>query len=407
MQQLLSIAFIKTKVKEGSIFKKRYGGIFLKKYSMFAIGFMLVFSLFLSACSEEGSTSGEKGDDLVVGVILPVTGNNATDGKDMLNAMKMAVEKVNEDGGVLGKQIKLEVADDACDPQTATTAANKLVSMEVTAVVGGYCSGATLPASGVFENAKIPMIVAAANSSELPAQGYENLFLINGLVPDQAQTGADYFNENGAKKIAIIHDNSAYAKDMANFAKKSVEAHGGEVIAFEAINPEEKDFGSTMTKLKSLNPDGTYFTGYYAAAGLMVKQFKEKEVSGLFMVGDGSYSPDVIDIAGGNNADGLLVTATPTANFIPGADDFVKEYKEKYDLSPGPFSALSYNGMNLLVDALTRADSTDSEALRKALKETKAFEGIGQVIEFNDSNTLNSSNFHIMKVVDGDFTLEK
>lgn len=380
----------------------------MRKHSMIALGLMLVLSLFLSACSSKtGSGDNASGDEILVGVLLPVTGNNATDGKDMLNAMKMAVEKINSNGGVLKKKIKLEVADDGCDPQMATTAANKLVSKKVVAIVGGYCSGSTLPASGVFHNAKIPMIVAAANSSELPKQGYDTLFLINGLVPDQVQTGADYFKDKGAKNIAIIHDNSAYAKDMADFAKKSVEENGGKVIAFEAINPEEKDFGSLMTKLKSLKPDGTYFTGYYAAGGLMLKQFKQKGVSGSFMVGDGSYSPDIIDIAGAEAANGLLVTATPTANFIPGAEEFVNNYKSKYNLSPGPFSALSYNGMNLLVDALKRADSTDKDKIKKALKETKAFEGIGQVIEFSDQNTLSQSNFHVMKVVGGEFTLEK
>jgi branched-chain amino acid transport system substrate-binding protein len=375
---------------------------------MIALGFVLVLSLFLSACSSKtGSGDNASGDEILVGVLLPVTGNNATDGKDMLNAMKMAVEKINSDGGVLKKKIKLEVADDGCDPQMATTAANKLVSKKVVAIVGGYCSGSTLPASGVFHNANIPMIVAAANSSELPKQGYDTLFLINGLVPDQAQSGADYFKDKGAKNIAIIHDNSAYAKDLADFAKKSVEENGGKTIAYEAINPEEKDFGSLMTKLKSLKPDGTYFTGYYAAGGLMLKQFKQKGVSGSFMVGDGSYSPDIIQIAGSEAANDLLVTATPTANFIPGAEEFVNNYKSKYNLSPGPFSALSYNGMNLLVDALKRADSTDQDKLKKALKETKAFEGIGQVIEFSDKNTLNQSNFHVMKVVGGEFTLEK
>ncbi|WHY85116.1 branched-chain amino acid ABC transporter substrate-binding protein [Neobacillus novalis] len=381
----------------------------MRKHSIIALGFVLVLSLFLSACSSKtGSGDNASGDEILVGVLLPVTGNNATDGKDMLNAMKMAVEKINSDGGVLKKKIKLEVADDGCDPQMATTAANKLVSKKVVAIVGGYCSGSTLPASGVFHNANIPMIVAAANSSELPKQNYDTLFLINGLVPDQAQSGADYFNDKGAKNIAIIHDNSAYAKDLADFAKKSVEENGGKIIAFEAINPEEKDFGSLMTKLKSLKPDGTYFTGYYAAGGLMLKQFKQKGVSGSFMVGDGSYSPDIIDIAGSEAANDLLVTATPTANFIPGAEEFVKNYKSKYkDLSPGPFSALSYNGMNLLVDALKRADSTDKDKIKKALKETKAFEGIGQVIEFSDQNTLSQSNFHVMKVVGGEFTLEK
>lgn len=387
----------------------------MRNYLILVTGLLLLVGVFLSACSNEnnsagdndgGSNSGATDGEISVGMILPVSGNNATDGKDMQNAMEMAVEKINADGGVLGKEIKLEIADDACDPQTATTAANKLVSMEVVAVVGGYCSGSTLPASGVFDNAGIPMIVPAANSSELPAQGYENLFLINGLVPDQAQTGADFFEENGANKIAIVHDNSAYARDMADFARDSIEAYGGEIIAFEAINPEEKDFGSLMTKLKSLNPEGTYFTGYYAAAGLMVKQFKDKDVPGYFVVGDGSYSVDLIEI-GGEESEGTLVTATPTANFIPGAEEFVTEYEEKFDLSPGPYSALSYNAVNLLADAITRADSTDSQDIRQAVKDTKEFEAIGQVIEFNETNSLSISNFHVMKVENGEFVLEK
>lgn len=300
---------------------------------------VLILSMFLVACGKEetgGKSSG--GDEILIGTILPVSGNNATDGKDMLNAMNMAIEEINAAGGVLGKKIKLEVADDACDPQTATTAANKLVSQEVVAVVGGYCSGATLPASGVLHNAGIPLIVPAANSAELPAQGYDSLFLINGLVPDQAKTAADYFDANGAKNIVIINDNSAYSKNLADFAKQYVEENGGKVVAFEAINPDEKDFGSLMTKLKSLEPDGTFFTGYYAAAGLMKKQFEQKGVSGYFMVGDGSYSQDLIDIAGGD-AEGILVTATPQASFIEGAGAFVEKYEGKFSLSPGPYSA--------------------------------------------------------------------
>ncbi|NGQ97445.1 branched-chain amino acid ABC transporter substrate-binding protein [Brevibacillus sp. SYP-B805] len=354
-----------------------------------------------------GSGQGADSGEIVVGAILPMTGNNATDGKDMYNALDMAVKELNEAGGVLGRKLKIEVADDGCDPQMATSAANKLVSLNVTAVVGGYCSGATLPASGVFKNANIPMIVTAANSSKLPAQGYDTLFLINGLVPDQTQKATEYFMAHNAKRIALVHDNSAYAKDMADSAKAQIEKAGGSVIAYEAINPEEKDFSALATKLKGLSPDATYFTGYYAAGGLMIKQFKQKGVPGLFMAGDGSFSEDLIKIAGPENAEGALISATPTAEFIEGAEEFVKEYKQAYNLAPGPFSALTYNGMNLLADALKRANSTDHEAVKKALKETKDFKALGETITFNDQNTLNESNFAILKVENGKFTLAK
>ncbi|MFI8714298.1 ABC transporter substrate-binding protein [Brevibacillus brevis] len=123
-------------------------------------------------------------------VDLPVTGNGATDGKDMQNAIEMGVKKINDSSGVIGKKLKTEVADDGCDPKIATT---------------------------------------AANSAKLPAQGYDTLFLINGLTPDQAQTAADYMAANQAEKVVLIHDNSAYAK-------ASIEKFGGAVIAYEAIN---------------------------------------------------------------------------------------------------------------------------------------------------------------------------
>jgi branched-chain amino acid transport system substrate-binding protein len=387
----------------------------MKKSWVVSLVIALLVSLVLSACGQKpaatesksgtDTSSKDSGGEITVGVLLPISGNNATDGKDMLNAIEMATKEANDAGGVLGKKIKLEVADGGCDPQMATTAANKLVSMNVAAVVGGYCSGATLPATGVFHNAKIPMIVPAANSSKLPAQGYDNLFLINGLVPNQAQTAADYFNQHDAKNIAIIHDNSAYARDLADFSKAAIEKNGGNIATFEAINPEEKDFGALMTKLISLKPDGIYFTGYYAAGGLMLKQFKQKNVPGLFMAGDGSFSEDIIKIAGSENAEGLLITATPMAEFIPGAEEFVSKYKSIYNLTPGPYSALSHNATRLLFDAIERANSTDKEAVKKAIKETKGFEAIGQVIDFNDQNALNTSNFKVLTVKAGKFTL--
>ncbi|UFJ39562.1 branched-chain amino acid ABC transporter substrate-binding protein [Brevibacillus humidisoli] len=377
----------------------------------------LLFALLLGGCAnsaqptdsagggESGTAGG--GDEIVIGFLGPVTGNNATDGKDMLNAVELAVGKINESGGVLGKQLKVEVADDGCDPQMATSAANKLASQNVSAVVGGYCSGSTLPASGVFQNAGIPMVVTAANSSKLPAQGYDTLFLINGLVPDQAKTAVTYLIEKNAKKIALIHDNSAYSKDLADSAKAAVEQAGGSVIAFEAINPEEKDFSALLTKLKSLEPDAVYFTGYYAAGGLLVKQFRQKEVPGMFIVGDGSFSEDLIEIAGPENAEGVLISATPTAEFIEGAEAFVDEYKKTYGLAPGPFSALTYNGVNLLADAIQRAGSADQEAIRQALKETKGYQALGQTITFNEQNTLDTSNFAVLKVELGTFKLAK
>lgn len=250
------------------------------------------------------------------------------------------------------------------------------------------------------------MVVTAANSAKIPAQGYKEIFLVNGTTVHQAAEASDYMvNKLGGKRIAIIHDNSAFAKDLAENTKKDVEQKGGQVVAFEAVNPDEKDFTALLTKLKNLKPDATYWTAYYAAGGLLIKQFKQLGISGAIGVGDGANDKTLIDIAGKQAAEGTFVTTSPTPEFIPAAKSFNDAYKSKFNADPGPYSALSYDGMRLLADAITRANSTDKAAIVKALKETKSFKTFGGDITFKEDGTLEKSNFIVIQVKDGKFAL--
>jgi branched-chain amino acid transport system substrate-binding protein len=365
--------------------------------------------LTLTACGIGGAGGGGGnqggGNTISIGVETPTTGSSAKMGQDMNHAIQMAVDEINNKGGVLGKKISLTFADDAADPQTAAAAANKLVSQGVVAVVGGYASGAVLPASGVYHQAGIPMVVTAANSAKIPAQGYNNIFLINGTTTAQAQTAADYMvHKLKGKRIAILNDNSAYSVDLANQTKKFVEQMGGQVVAFDAVNPQETDFTTELTKLKSLKPDATYWTAYYAAGGLLLKQFKQVGVSGAFGVGDGANDPTIIQIAGKQNAEGMFTTTSPTPQFIPSAKDWVKQYQTRFGEAPGPYSALSYDGMRVLADAISRAGSTDKSAIIKALAATKGFQTFGGPVSFKSDGELATSNFIVLVVKNGDYT---
>ncbi|MFC4769357.1 branched-chain amino acid ABC transporter substrate-binding protein [Effusibacillus consociatus] len=383
----------------------------MKVWRKAGLGLSIASLLALTACGSGGSSGGQGGassSEILVGVQSPTTGSEAKMGQDINNAVQLAADEINEKGGINGKKIKLVFADDACDPQTATAAANKLVSQGVVAVVGGYCSGATLPASGVYHNAGIPMVVTAANSAKIPAQGYKEIFLTNGTTVHQAEAASEHMLKAlGAKRIAIVHDNSAFAKDLAEITKKAVQEKGGEVVAFEAVNPEEKDFTSLLTKLKSAKPDATYWTAYYAAGGLLIKQFKQLGVPGAIGVGDGANDKTLIDIAGKQAAEGTFVTTSPTPEFIPSAKSFTDSYKAKFKGEPGPYSALSYDGMRLLADAIARANTTDKAAIVKALKETKGFKTFGGDISFKEDGTLEKSNFIVIQVKDGKFSLPK
>jgi branched-chain amino acid transport system substrate-binding protein len=377
----------------------------MKALSKIWVALSVTSMLTLTACGIGGGGNQGGGNTITVGVETPTTGSSAKMGQDMNHAIQMAVDEINNKGGVLGKKITLTFADDAADPQTAAAAANKLVSQGVVAVVGGYASGAVLPASGVYHQAGIPMVVTAANSAKIPAQGYNNIFLVNGTTTAQAQTAADYMvHKLKGKRIAILNDNSAYSVDLANQTKQFVEQMGGQVVAFDAVNPQETDFTTELTKLKSLKPDATYWTAYYAAGGLLLKQFKQVGVPGAFGVGDGANDPTIIKIAGKQNAEDMFTTTSPTPQFIPSAKDWVQQYQSRFGEAPGPYSALSYDGMRVLADAISRAGSTDKDAIIKALAATKDFQTFGGPVSFKPDGELATSNFIVLVVKNGEYT---
>jgi len=133
--------------------------------------------------------------DLKVGIMVPTTGSEANYGKDMENAINLAAGEINKAGGVMGMQIVTSTVDDACDPQQASAAANKLVSADVTAVVGGYCSGATLPTMKIYGDAKVPFVIVSANSTKLidvnqGNAGNPRLFLV---LAHSFHAGCDHF----------------------------------------------------------------------------------------------------------------------------------------------------------------------------------------------------------------------
>lgn len=344
--------------------------------------------------------------DIKVGIMVPTSGSEATYGVDMENAIKMAVEDINAKGGVLGQQIVTFTADDGCDPQMATAAASKLTSNEVTAVVGGYCSGATLPTLKIYADAGVPFVVCAANSSKFTALNPGNTFLINALATFQVDTAMDLFKKQGIKKIAIVHQGDGYSEDLASLTKKKWEASGNQVVAYEMVTKGEQDQSSLVTRLKSKLPDMVFWTAYYADGGLLIKQLRQGGYRGKITVGDGSTDPHLIEI-GGKATEGVFALANPLPEFLPKGASFISKYKAKFKTDPGPYSALCYDGTMLLADALKRAGSTDKAKLTAALKATKAFPGISGPITFDEHNNLAQSNFVTLLIKNAKWSLAK
>jgi len=360
--------------------------------------------LFAAAVLLVGSPTGPARADIKVGIMVPTTGSEATYGKDMENAINMAVEEINAKGGVLGQKFTTVTGDDGCDPQMATAAASKIVSSGVDGVVGGYCSGATLPTLKIYADAGVPIIIPAANSTKFIDLNPGNAFLINALGNYQVDTAMALFKKLGAKKIAIVHQGDGYSEDLASLTKKRWTEAGNQVVAYELVNKGEQDDSAVVTRIKSQSPDLVFWTAYYADGALLIKQLRAAGYKGKITVGDGSTDAKLIELSG-KAADGVNALSNPLPEFLPKGKKFIEEYKAKFHVDPGPYSALSYDGMNLLCDAIKRAGTVDKKAVAAALKATKDFQGISGSISFTDKNLLAHSNFVVLVVKGGKFQL--
>lgn len=341
--------------------------------------------------------------EMQVGVQVPTTGSEATYGQDMINAVQIAVDEINADGGLLGQQVSLVTGDTACDPQQSVNAASRLVSAGVVGVVGGYCSGATLPTLQIYGDANIPFVIAAANSTQLIPENPGNAFMINSTGADQATKAVEFLESEGIESIAIVDQGDAYSQDLADLTTDAWEEAGHEVVTRETVNRGEQDFSAIVTSIRSANPDAVFWTAYYADGGLLIRQLRQNGYQGTIAVGDGSNSPQLFEIAG-QAAEGVFAFSNPTANFLPQAADFIETYQSEYDSAPGPYAPLAYDGMKLLAWAIEEAGTTDPQPIIDALASADQQEWLAGPISFTEENTLARSNFIVLEGKGGEWT---
>jgi branched-chain amino acid transport system substrate-binding protein len=347
-----------------------------------------------------GSAEAQAQGTLKVGVQVPTTGAEATYGQDMFNAAAIARDEINAHGGVLGKKIQLIVGDSACDPQQAVNAAAKLVSQKVVAVVGGYCSGATVPTLKIYGDAHIPFVITAANSTALIPADPGNAFLINSTGDQQAITAVKFFKQKKIKTMAIVNEGDAYSQNLADLTRTAWEKAGGKVVDFETVNAGEQDYSAVVTAINAKNPDAVFWTAYYADGGLFIRQLRQSGYQGMMTVGDGSNSVKLFDIAG-PAAEGVYAFSNPTAQFLPAAKSFIATYKKDYNAEPGPYAPLTYDGMQLLAWAMQKAGTANAAAVEKALASAGGKQWLTGPIAFTKQNTLTRSNFVVLEGKNG------
>lgn len=369
----------------------------MKKVVFFAVALCLAANVAMAA------------DTIKIGLMAPLTGAWASEGQDMKQIVDLLAEEVNAAGGVLGMPIELIVEDDGGDPKTAALAAQKLSTQDIVAVIGTYGSSITEASQNIYDEEQIIQVANGSTAVRLTEKGLQYFFRTATRDDEQGRVAANTMLAKGWKKVAILHDNTTYAKGLAEETKALLEGQA-EIVFYDALTSGERDYTAILTKLKTAEPDGVFFTGYYPEGGLLLRQKQEMGWNAPFLGGDATNNPDLLKIAG-DAAEGFYFLSPPVPQDLPynKAKAFLESYAAKYDgAAPSSiWAVLAGDAFLVIAGAIEGAGTADSDKVADYLhNEMKDFPGLTGMLSFNEKGDRVGELYKVYQVQGGEFVLQ-
>ncbi len=327
-------------------------------------------------------------DTIKIGLLAPLTGAAAADGQSVQNSVKLAVERVNAEGGVLGKKVEVVTYDDRADAKDAVALSRKLIEQDkVVAVVGGSYSTPMRAVAPIFQEEKIPFVAAYAVHPDITKAG--NYCFRNGFLGTVEGKAAAYAGVKmlKAKKIALLVSDNDFGRTLSEGFKYYIDkkAKGAATIISQQAYPfQEKDFRAYLSKIKQENPDLIFCSGYYFQTGPAVKQAREMGIKAHIMGEEGADSPKFLEIAGAQAAEGfVIVTNLNRDDKRPEVKKFLATYEQRFKIQPDMVGASAYDAFMIIVDGIKRSKSEKGDQIRSAIANIKNFSGLtGEIKRF-------------------------
>ncbi len=370
----------------------------------------LVMALVLSLALPIAALSAEP---VKIGLMAPLTGKWANEGQGMKQVVDILAEELNKSGGLLGRQVEIISEDDAGDPRNGALAAQRLSTQGVVGVIGTYGSATTEATQNIYDESEIIQIANASTAVRLSEKGLKYFFRSCPRDDEQGKVTAKTLIKMGFKNIAVLHDNTSYAKGLADEVKAELDKDKSvKVVFFDALTPGEQDYTTILTKLKSAGPEVICFTGYYPEAGLMLRQKKDMGWDVPFMGGDATNNPDLVKSAGKEAAAGFMLTSPPTPADLtsPEAIAFLDAYKKKYSKLPDSiWAVLAGDGFRVLTESIKGAGTTDTKKVAEYMKtQLKDFPGLTGKLSFDEKGDRVGDVYRTYKVdAEGNFVLQE
>lgn len=351
------------------------------------------------------TASAQGGPIIKIGFAAPLTGANASYGKDLQNGVQLALDDANKakDNLIGGKSVTFELVaeDDQADPRTGVQVAQKLIDQGVSVIVGHFNSGTTIPASQLYEKAGIPDIDPAATNPVISSRGFANMFMVISSDAQNAGSAGTYaVKTTKAKRIAILDDRTAFGQGEADEFEKAVKAAGGNLVAHEYTTNQATDFKTQLTKIKAASPDLIFFGGLNPQAAGVMKQMRALGINAQFVGGGGVKDIDFIKLAG-DTSDGAMAWeyGRPLESTSEGKT-FADRYKQRFGMDVLSYAPFGYDAAMAAIKAMKTAGSSSPDAYRPALK-TISFDGITGKIAFLQTGALKNGSSTLYQVKSG------
>lgn len=328
----------------------------------------------------------KSGNEIRVGEYGSLTGNEATFGLSTNKGIRMAVEDINEKGGVKGRKIKLITLDDQGKDTEAVQAVTRLITQEnVVAVLGEVASSRSKAAAPIAQEYKIPMITPSSTNPEVTKIG-DQIFRVCFIDSFQGYVMAKFATDNlKLKKVAVLRDvKSDYSVGLSDVFTADFKKMGGEIVGDLSYQSGDVDFKAQLTQIRSKNPDGIYIPGYYTEIGLIAKQARALGLKIPLMGGDGWDSAKLSEIGGDAVNGSYFSNHYSSESTDPAVQDFIARFKTKYNETPDALAAMAFDAARVLIAAMEKAPDLQPKSIRDEIAKTKDFAGITGKITINE-----------------------
>ncbi|BCJ68317.1 ABC transporter substrate-binding protein [Polymorphospora rubra] len=339
----------------------------------------LATALALAGCGGEGG--GDNPDEILFGSIGPFTGPNSALGEQWRNGVTLAVEEINEAGGIKslgGARLRVLEGDHTGRPEVGAAQTERVLQEGAVSVIGALESGVTLVSSQAAERQGIPYIVPLSSSTEITSRGFTRLFRVIEGSDAGARTAASQLKqlteEHGltAQTVAIIHEDSTFGTSIATNTEEALRAEGLNVLTRMPYNAESSDLTPEVSRLRALDPDILVMSSYYNDAALILRAMQQLDfnVDAIFGVRVGPFTDPAFHQQMGAVSDYVFNSDVGMDEVSEAGKAIAAKYQQRFNRPLAVLALYPYVSVHLLADALERAGSTDPDALTEALRAT-------------------------------------